>query len=336
MGKILILTDAWSPQTNGVVTTLKNLVKELEKKYDVHVIHPGLFKSVTLSFYKDISLAIPISIFKMIDDYDPDYIHIVTEGPIGLAGKNYCQIKNKKYNTSFHTNFPYMMKDIFYVPEDITWETMRWFHESSEKILVTNKDMKNILQEKDFKNKIILWSRGIDTKKFFFTEKKTKSEKIIVLCVSRVSKEKNLKQFCKLSLNEKYECVLIGDGPHLEKLRSKYPKVRFIGKVENSKLRSWYASADVFFFPSLFDTFGIVMIESMACGTPVVAYDVTGPKTIIENSVNGYLIKSEDDIHKAIVKASRLNRVKVSNSVKKYTWKNVAKIFIENLTKTTT
>jgi glycosyltransferase involved in cell wall biosynthesis len=228
------------------------------------------------------------------------------------------------------------MKDLFYVPEDITWETMRWFHESSEKILVTNKDVRDTLKDKRFKNKLIVWSRGIDSSKFFFKEKKTKSEKTVLLCVSRVSKEKNLKQFCKLSLDERYECVLIGDGPYLEKLKAKYPKVKFVGKVENSKLRSWYASADVFFFPSLFDTFGIVMIESMACGTPVVAYNVTGPKTIVENNVNGYLIKSEDEIDKAIRKASRLNRVKVSESVKKYTWKNVAKIFIENLTRTTT
>ena len=335
MEKILILTDAWSPQTNGVVTTLKNLVKQLEKKYDVYVIHPGLFKSINLSFYKDISLAIPISIFKMIDDYHPDYIHIVTEGPIGLAGKNYCQIKKKKYNTSFHTNFPHMMKDLFYVPEDITWETMRWFHEASEKILVTNTDIKDTLEQKGFKNDLIVWSRGIDTSKFYFENTKRKNDKILLLCVSRVSKEKNLKKFCKLSENDMYECILIGDGPYLDKLKEKYPKVNYVGKIPNAHLREWYAAADVFVFPSLFDTFGVVMIESMACGTPVVAYNVTGPKTIVKDNINGYLIESDESFNDAILKATSLDRSSVSQSSVKYTWKNVADIFVKNLTPST-
>jgi glycosyltransferase involved in cell wall biosynthesis len=332
MKKILILTDAWSPQTNGVVTTLKNLVKELRSEYDVLVIHPGMFKSINLNFYKDVSLAIPINIFKMIDDYDPDYIHIVTEGPIGLSGKNYCQIRGKKYNTSFHTNFPHMMKDLFYVPEDITWETMRWFHETSEKILVTNSDIKDTLQEKGFKNNLVVWSRGIDTSKFYFEDTGKKNDKIVLLCVSRVSKEKNLKKFCKLSENDMYECILIGDGPYLDKLKEKYPKVNYVGKIPNGQLREWYSGADVFVFPSLFDTFGVVMIESMACGTPVVAYNVTGPKTIVKNDTNGYLVDIDQSLDNAILQASKLDPLVVSQSSAEYTWKNVANIFIENLT----
>lgn len=331
--KIVIITDAWIPQTNGVVTTLKNLVSFLEKNYDVLVVHPGMFKGFDLVLYKEIRISIPIGMSKILKDFDPDYFHIATEGPLGMAAKRYCNKYYKKFNTSFHTNFPYLIKEFLHVPEKLTWLFLRFFHKGSERILVTNEDVRNILSGEKFKSELVIWTRGIDSNKFYYEKRNKISKKINLLYVGRISKEKNLKKFCKLSKDSRYNCILIGDGPYRKKLEKKYPKVSFIGKVPNDKLYEWYQSVDVFFFPSLFDTFGIVMLEAIACGLPVVAYDITGPRTLIQKGINGYIIKNDNQIHKAIRKCLRLDRQKISESVKDYTWENVTYIFISNLSK---
>jgi len=331
--RIVIVTDAWFPQTNGVVTTLSNMVERLKKDYEVLVINPSMFYNFKLHFYKEIMLSIPKGMKDKIIDFDPDYIHIATEGPLGIAARRYCEKNNKQYNTSLHTNFPYLMNQMFFIPENITWRAMRYFHKGSSRVLVTNDDMKDVLTEKKFMNDLVVWSRGIDQKRFFYKERINDTSRITVICVSRVSKEKNLKEFCKLSKNPRYNCILVGDGPYLEKLKRKYPGCIFVGKVPNDKLHEWYGKADVFFFPSIFDTFGIVMLESIACGTPVVAYNVTGPRTLIKKGENGYLIKNKDQVHKAIRKAKRLNRLVVSQSINDYTWENVTRIFIDNMSK---
>jgi len=331
--RLAIVTDAWFPQTNGVVTTLANMIEKLEKKYDILVIHPGMFCNFSFSFYKEILLSVPFGLKEKLIRFDPDYIHIATEGPLGIATRRFCEKNDKKYNTSLHTNFPYLINQMFYIPESITWKAMRFFHKGSSKVLVTSQDMKEILVKKKFKNELIIWSRGVDESRFFYKERKNDTFRTTIICVSRVSKEKNLKEFCKLSKNPRYYCILVGDGPYLHKLRKKYPYCNFVGKIPNDQLHEWYGKADVFFFPSIFDTFGIVMLESIACGTPVVAYNVVGPRTIVKNGENGYLIKYKDQLHKAIRKARRLDRLSVSQTVNKYTWENVTKTFIANLSK---
>ena len=333
--KIAIVTDAWYPQTNGVVTTLSNLVKNLEKEYEVLVINPKMFWGVNFFFYKEIVLSIPFKMSKILREFDADYIHIATEGPLGIAAKRYCKKHYKKYNTSFHTNFPYLLKEFFHVPEKLTWILMRGFHKGSERVLVTNEDVRTVLSTKNFQSKLVLWTRGIDSGRFFFqpSEQHEKGEKINLLYVGRVSKEKNLKKLCKLSKDKRYNCTIVGDGPYLKKIKNKYPKVVSAGKVPNEELFNHYAKADVFFFPSVFDTFGIVMLESIACGLPVVAYDTMGPRTLIKKGINGYLISNDEQVHKAIRKALRLDREKVSESVQDFTWEIVTSIFIENLSK---
>lgn len=325
--KIIIVTDAWFPQVNGVYTTLKNVVFELRKTNDVLVVHPDMFSGIKIPFYKEIKMALPFGFSKIIKKYNPDYIHIATEGPLGIAAKLYCKLHGLKHNTSFHTNFPMLLQKYLKLPPSITWWGLRHFHWDSKRILVTNEDMKNVLINKGFRNEIVVWNRGIDHNIFNYSKKKDTKEPVL-LCVSRISKEKNLEQFCELS--DAYECILVGGGPYQKLLMKKYPNVTFVGNVNNYELPQWYKKADVFFFPSKFDTFGIVMLESMACGTPVIGFNVIGPKSLI-NKDNGVLIDSYDEIYNAIHKCLSLNRKKVSESVEEYTWEHVAKVFKKNL-----
>ena len=325
--KVVIVTDAWFPQVNGVYTTLKNVVKELKETCDVMVIHPGMFYGIKVPFYKEIKMALPFGFSKMMKDYNPDYIHIATEGPLGFAAKLYCKTHGLRHNTSFHTNFPMLLQKYMRLPTRITWWGLRHFHWDSKRILVTNEDMKQELISKGFRNEIVVWNRGIDHT-LFNIENREENDEPVLLCVSRVSKEKNLELFCELSDN--YECILVGGGPYQKKLMKKYPNVTFVGNVNNYELPQWYKKADVFFFPSKFDTFGIVMLESMACGTPVVGFNVIGPKSLI-NKYNGVLIEKYDEIYDAIDKCLCLDKRKVSESVKKYTWEHVAKVFKDNL-----
>lgn len=325
--KIVIVTDAWYPQVNGVYTTLKNVVFELKKTCDVLVVHPGLFYGMSVPFYKEIKMSLPFGFSKMVKDYNPTYIHIATEGPLGIAAKIYCKVNKLNHNTSFHTNFPMLLQKYMKIPLSATWWGLRHFHWDSKRILVTNEDMKNELINKGFRNQIVVWNRGVDHNIFNYSEKQESKEPVLI-CVSRISKEKNLEQFCQLS--DSYKCILVGGGPYQNYLMKNYPNVTFIGNVNNCDLPQWYKKADVFFFPSKFDTFGIVMLESMSCGTPVIGFNVIGPKSAIKPD-NGVIIENYEQIFDAIQKCLLLDRKKVSESVKEYKWEHVAKIFKKNL-----
>lgn len=332
--RIAFITDAWHPQTNGVVTTISHLYEEISNDFEVHIIHPEMFEKVPLSIYPEISLAVPTGLWKLLDDISPNYIHIFTEGPLGLAAKSYCLKNSFNHTTSFHTNFPLLLNQLLYVPEYVSWEMTRIFHATSSKVLVTNEGMREVLLEKGFVDNFVVWSRGIDRRNFFYQPKKeSKSDLFKALCVSRISKEKNLGDFCKLSYDDEIEATLVGDGPKKEKYQKKYPNLILPGKVSQSELKKYYYSADVFFFPSRFDTFGVVMIEAMACGLPVVAYNEVAPKALIENGVNGYLIDKFSDTTEAFEAVARLDRKKVHETSLQYTWDNVATIFTKSLVK---
>jgi glycosyltransferase involved in cell wall biosynthesis len=326
---ILIITDNLPNQINGVVTTFNNLklVGEQEE-FTFEFITPLDFKHINMPKYPEVKLSFPFGLTKKIKKINPDFIHIATEGTIGIAAKLACKKNKWKYNTSYHTNFPEFAKKIYGMPEKITYKFLRWFHNRSYKVLTTTNTMVQELKSNGFKCDVISWTRGINREELTPTKPKENREQIILLSVGRVSKEKNLDVLCQLSTNPQYHIQIVGDGPYRKKLEKKYPLVEFVGYKSGSELADYYVNADVFCFPSKTDTFGIVMIEAMSLGCPVAGYPVAGPIDVIESDVNGYM---DENFENAILKCLSLDRHKVYVSSFKWTWENCWKIFKENL-----
>ena len=325
--KILIITDNLPDQINGVVTTYKNLAKcAVLEGYEIIFLDPTSFKYFSMPGYSEIKLSLPFSIANKIERISPDYIHIATEGPIGLAARLYLDSKNIKYNTSYHTKLPEALKKLLHIPEFLSWKYIRWFHKHSGKVLTTTSSMCDELIDHGLKTDILSWTRGVDRDIFKPIETK-RDEKIVLLCVSRLSKEKNLDAFCSLDYPNSRK-ILVGDGPYRKHLEEKYKDVEFTGFKTGKELASYYQMADVFVFPSTWDTFGIVMIESLACGTPVAAYPVTGPKDVILSQVDGYL---SYDLNYAISCCLKLDREKVYQSSHRWSWETAWNIFKNNL-----
>ena len=325
--KILIITDNTLDQINGVVTTYQNISKcaELEG-YKLCFITPTEFKSYDMPGYTEIKISVPLGIGAQIEKINPNYIHIATEGPLGLAARFYLDKKKIKYNTSYHTKLPEALKKILKIPEFLSWKYIRWFHKHSGKVLTTTNSMCQELKFKGLTSDIIPWTRGVD-RDIFKPEKVRRGEKITLLCVSRLSKEKNLEAFCQLQYPNSRK-ILVGDGPHRQELQKNYSDVEFVGFKTGSELSSYFQKADVFVFPSTWDTFGIVMIEAIACGTPVAAYPVTGPKDVINPGLDGYL---SHDLNYAISCCLKLDRDKVFESSKIWSWHAAWEIFKSNL-----
>jgi glycosyltransferase involved in cell wall biosynthesis len=330
MTTILIITDNLRDQINGVVTTFKNIESYAnDDGYRIVYIDPGQFPHVDCPGYPEVKLSWPIKIGQKIQKINPTYIHIATEGPIGLAAKFWLDSKGYRYNTSYHTKFPEFIKKLYGVPERITYSYVRWFHKRSACVLTTTQTMVDELVSHGFRDNVVAWSRGVD-RKIFDSRLRTKKSKTlpILLTVNRVSKEKNLDAFC--SLDYPGIKVVVGDGPYRKELEQKYPDVHFAGKKTGTELARYFASADVFVFPSLVDTFGVVIIESLAVGTPVAAFDVPGPKDIIENGVTGYI---GPDLKSNINGCLKLDRLAVEQASNIWTWDNCWNIFKDHLTK---
>lgn len=329
--KILIVTDNTNDQINGVVTTFNNLERvAVTDGYKFYFISPTVFKNYDCPGYPEVKLSLPIGIAKQIKKHNPDYIHIATEGPIGLSARIYLQLKGIKYNTSYHTKFPEFLQKMYKIPLNVTYWYLRWFHKHSQKVLTTSPTMVQELHDKKFKNNIISWTRGVDREHLkptqTFSHTYYHKLKPIILYVGRVSKEKNIQALC--DLQDYYNIEIVGDGPERITLEKKYTKVKFLGYKTGSELADCYAKADVFCFPSRLDTFGIVMIESMSLGTPVAAYPVTGPKDIVIEGITGIL---DYDLKVAIDKSLTLNRDIVKQNSEQYTWEHCWQIFRDNL-----
>jgi glycosyltransferase involved in cell wall biosynthesis len=327
--KIALVTDTWN-NVNGVVRTLKTTVKQLEDRgHQVSVIHPGLFKTISVKSYPEIKLSWNIwKVGPMLNDINPDAIHIATEGPLGLAARWYCKVDKRSipHNTSYHTKFPEYLKIHYHVPLKVGYYFMRMFHKFSTKVLVTTQSMKDELEKQGFKN-LIIWSRGVDKAEFSPQCRcKNLASKPILLCVSRVSKEKGIDEFC--SIRTTGTKILVGDGPYLEEIKKKYPDVIYPGYKHGKSLEHYYANSDVTVFPSKTDTFGIVMLESMACGTPVASYPVTGPLDVITPNVNGIM---NSNLEVAIEGCLTLDRKEVEKSSHQFSWSSCTDIFENNL-----
>lgn len=326
--KILVVTDNLPDQVNGVVTTFRNLAAEAEKDgAEIIFLHPGMFRHFSCPGYPEVKLALPFGAGKVIEEINPDYLHIVTEGPLGFAARIWCYRNKKQYNTSYHTKFPEYMKKLYGVPEFFTYAYVRWFHRDSKKVLTTTKSMVDALYRRGFVCEVIPWTRGVNLSVLSPTVKHRRHDRSpIVLYVGRVSKEKGLDDLCRLSND--YEVRIVGDGPYRKHLEKKYKKVKFLGYQKGTDLANQYVQADVFCFPSQTDTFGIVIIEAMSLGLPVAGYPVSGPADLIEEGITGYV---SWDLKSAIDRCLHLDREEIKQKNKDWTWRECWTIFKDNL-----
>ena len=326
--KILIVTDNLPDQINGVVTTYKNIEAcAVLDGYTVDYIDPRCFRYVDCPGYNEVKITFPWKIWKKIEAINPDHIHIATEGTLGLWARAYLSKHNIRHNTAYHTKFPEGLKKLFGIPEWITWLFVRWFHKHSGKVLTTTETMVKDLKSHGFDGEVIPWTRGVD-REIFTPDLREELPAKYLLCVSRVSKEKNLEAFFELEYPG-YQKIMVGDGPMLETYKKQYPSVHFTGFRTGVDLARYYANAEVFVFPSRWETFGIVMIEAMACGTPVAAFPCDGPLDVIDQAETGFM---NENLKHAVDACLQLDRERVLEGSQRWTWDNAWKIFKDNLT----
>ena len=327
---ILIITDNLPEQINGVVTTYKNIeALAVRDNYRVVYLDPGRFRYVDCPRFNEVKITLTRkrTVGKIIKEINPDYIHIATEGPLGLCARQYLDKHNYRYNTAYHTKFPEGIRALFGIPEALTWPLIRWFHKHSGKVLTTTDSMVQELKEHGFDGDIISWTRGVDRDIFSPAVGLNKTGQLVLVCVARVSKEKNLEDFFELEYAGARK-IMVGDGPMLEEYQAQYPNVEFVGFKTGKDLAEYYQMADVFVFPSKWETFGIVMIEAMACGTPVAAYPVQGPLDVIDEGITGCM---NDDLKQAVKDALMLDRTRVWEGSSRWSWERAWEIFRNNL-----
>jgi glycosyltransferase involved in cell wall biosynthesis len=328
MRKMLIITDNLPSQINGVVTTYTNIEPlAIRDGYTVDYIHPGRYRHVDCPKYNEVKLAYPKGMGKEIKKIAPDYIHLATEGPMGLFARSHLTVHGYRYNTAYHTKFPEAVKKITGIPEFITWPAIRWFHSNSNVVLTTTKSMVQQLHSKGFGDNVKAWTRGVDRDLFKPIKRTVNRKNPTLVCVSRVSIEKNLELFLGLQISGATK-IMVGDGPMLEFYKKQFPDVIYVGAKRGTELASYYQNADCFVFPSLWDTFGLVQIEAMACGTPVAACPVQGPLDVIDQNITGVM---NNNLKIAVEQALELDREVVYNASMKWSWESTWEIFRDNL-----
>ncbi|MEQ1686230.1 MAG: glycosyltransferase family 1 protein [Burkholderiaceae bacterium] len=327
--KIAIVTDAWLPQVNGVVTTLVELRQGLiARGHEVVMVEPSGFRRFPCPGYREIELAWRPGrrVAALLQVADADAIHIATEGPLGGAARAYCKRQGLAFTTAFHTRFPEILAKALHVPERWGYVWFRRFHAGSSGVMVPTAGMLEILRGYGFRN-LRQWSHGVDLDLF---EPMPGAEldlpRPVFLYVGRVSYEKNLDAFLKLDLPGSK--LVYGVGPLLERLQREYPQVHWRGVVPRSELVRVYSGADVFVFPSRSETFGLVMLEAMACGTPVAAYPVAGPLDVVGDSAGGVL---DADLRSAALRALALPREGARARALEFDWSGVCRQFVHFL-----
>jgi len=310
--KILIVTDAWSPQVNGVVRTLETLGRDLGNLgHTVHYVTPLGRRTFPLPTYPEIRLALfqRRALTREIREFAPDAVHIATEGSLGLTARRICLKHGIAFTTAFHTRFAeYVHARFRMVPEKIVWRWLRWFHHPATAVMVATETLRRELADHGFKH-LRIWSRGVDIEKFHpIADARLPYEGPIWLYVGRVAVEKNIEAF--LSLEIPGTKVVVGEGPALAELSRKYPQVKFLGALTGAALSRTYAGCDVFVFPSRTDTFGLVMLEALACGLTVAAYPVEGPLDVVGPGVPGGadVAVLDEDLYTACLAALELAR----------------------------
>ncbi len=332
--RVCIVTDAWTPQVNGVVRTLTETRRELESLgHTVFMLTPEFFVTLPCPTYPEIrlSLAAAGKVGRLIDEFAPHALHIATEGPLGWAARRHAFKRGIPFTTAYHTRFPEYVEARFRIPVGWTYRIMRRFHAPASRVMVPTDVVRRDLEFYGFDN-VVLWSRGVDVDIFnpnpagdnprdFLKETRP-----IFLYVGRVAVEKNVEAFLKLDLpGTKW---VVGEGPALAELKRKYPEAYFAGVFPQRELARYYAAADVFVFPSKTDTFGLVLLEALACGLPVAAYPVTGPIDVIGNSGAGAL---DEDLRAACLRALDIDPKLARAHALNFSWAAAAQQFAEHL-----
>jgi len=327
--KIMIVTDAWEPQVNGVVRTLKSTRAELESMgHEVDFLTPNEFTTVPCPTYPDISLSVFAGgkVAARLRAFDADALHLSTEGPLGIAARRYALRHGLPFTTAYHTRFPEYVHARLRIPLSWTYAFLRWFHGPSKAILAPTEVVKRDLEAVGFDN-VRLWSRGVDHTIFRpRPAHRLDSTQPIFLHVGRVAVEKNIEAFLALDLpGSKW---VAGVGPALAGIKRRHPKVNYLGVLDQEDLAEVYASADVFVFPSKTDTFGLVLLEALACGLPVAAYPVTGPLDVIGDSKAGAL---DLDLRTACLEAVKLKREDAAEHARNFSWRTATEQFLSYL-----
>ncbi len=328
--KIMIVTDAWKPQVNGVVRTLQTTARELQAMgHTVDFLTPLEFPTLPCPTYPDIRLSLLPGgkVARRLSGFDPDALHIATEGPLGMAARRYAVAQGLPFTTAYHTRFPEYVRARTGLPLAWTYAFLRWFHGPADSVMAPTAVVKRDLESYGFKN-VVTWSRGVDLEIFKPQQsERLKSAPPIFLYVGRVAVEKNIEAFLALDLpGSKW---VAGVGPALKGIRERYPDVNYLGVLDQRELAEVYASADVFVFPSKTDTFGLVLLEAMACGLPVAAYPVTGPLDVIGDC--GAAGVMHEDLRTACLEALKLRREDAAAHARKFSWRAATEQFLAQL-----
>ena len=339
--KIVVATDAWHPQVNGVVRSLSMTVEHMRRSgHMVEVIEPGRFRTIPCPTYPEVRLALGCgrAVARALDEMQPDRIHISTEGPIGWATRSWCLKHGRHFTTAFHTRFPDYVSIRTGIPAEWIWKMMRRFHGAAERTFTATATLAAELQAHGLTH-THHWPRGVDLEQFNPAVPPHPLLKDlprpIALNVGRVAPEKNIEAF--LALEIRGTKVVVGGGPALERMQARYPEVVFLGPKHGAELASCYTAADVFVFPSRTDTFGLVNIEALACGVPVAGYPVPGPIDIIGTDGRGMHGGSkrigalEEELDKAVSQALRGDRRAAAREALHYSWEACTQRFLDGL-----
>lgn len=327
--RIAIISDAWRPQINGVVRTLETVARILRAEgHEVEVFGPDRFRTLPCPTYPEIRLSLfPSSrLAHMLTLFAPDALHIVTEGPLGWAARGFCRRRGIPFTTAYHTRFPEYVRARIRLPLAWTYAFVRHFHAASAGVLVVSPAIRDELGARGFRN-LIPWSRGVDITAFKPQRREdTGDPRPIWLYAGRVAVEKNIEAFLGLDLpGTKW---VVGGGPQLKSLQRRYPNARFFGSVGPGELSYRYAQADCFVFPSVTDTFGLVMVEALASGVPVAGYPVPGPLDVVTDPKVGAL---DEDLRKACLAAVSRDPEDCRRHAETFTWERCARQFLEAL-----
>jgi glycosyltransferase involved in cell wall biosynthesis len=323
--RILIVSDAWSPQVNGVVTSLQALISELRGLgHQVKLLSPADFRALPCPSYPEIPLAWNLwRVGSAIRAFQPDCVHLATEGPLGWAARRWLVKRGLAFSSAIHTRFPE------YVHTRWPWVPLRWgyaflraFHRPSQAVLVSTERMRDEFAGWGFR-RLVLWRKGVDTQLFRPSMTPPKLEQPVFLYVGRIAPEKNIQAFLALDLPGEKRAV--GDGPQREALQAAYPQVRFLGYQHGQALAEAFQSASVLVFPSRTDTYGLVMLEALACGTPVAAFPVAGPLDVLQAGVSGVL---DEDLGAACLAALHLDRGRCAELAARQSWRASALEFL--------
>ncbi|WP_343573839.1 glycosyltransferase family 1 protein [Pseudomonas sp.] len=322
--RLLIVTDAWLPQVNGVVTSLKALVAELEGLgHMVGMITPQDFRHRPCPSYPEIPLAWDLwKVGEKIAEFAPDCVHLATEGPLGWAARRWLMRRGLRFSSAIHTRFPeYVNTRWPWLPLSWGYAFLRRFHAPSQAVLVSSERMREAFAEQGLE-RLALWRKGVDLSRFQPDEGAPAAEPVF-LYVGRLAREKNVEAFLELDLPGRKRVV--GDGPQRAELQARYPQVEFLGYRHGEELATAYRSASVLVFPSRTDTLGLVMYEALACGTPVAAFPVAGPLDVLEEGVTGAL---DDDLRSACMRALELDRQACAQWARGQSWRSSSQEFL--------